>query len=104
MRPPQRGHAMAMADRRRQRLRRSHVANQVRQASLKTRPDREIDQRNREHFHGITKETDTGKTTPFLGTDTQPIDLVSVRCVGHLCTTDVVPPPADAGQDVPPNK
>jgi hypothetical protein len=29
---------------------------------------------------------------------------VSVRCVGHLCTTDVVPPPADAGQDVPPNK
>ena len=45
--------------------------------------------------------TDTGKTTPFLGTGTQPIDLVSVGCVGHLCTTDVVPP-ADAGQDVPP--
>ena len=45
--------------------------------------------------------TDTGKITPFLGTDTQPIDLVSVRCVGHLCTTDVVVAPADAGQDVP---
>jgi hypothetical protein len=45
--------------------------------------------------------TDTGKTTPFLGTDTQPIDLVSVRCVGHLCTTDVVVPPTDVGQDVP---
>ncbi len=46
--------------------------------------------------------TDTGKTTPFQGTGTQPIDLVSVGCVGHLCTTDVVLPPADAGQDVPP--
>jgi hypothetical protein len=44
--------------------------------------------------------TDTGKTTPFLGTDAQPIDLVSVRCVGRLCTTDVVLP-ADAGQDGP---
>jgi hypothetical protein len=44
--------------------------------------------------------TDTGKTTPFQGTGTQPIDLVSVGCLGHLCTTDVVPP-ADAGQDGP---
>jgi Kazal-type serine protease inhibitor domain len=41
--------------------------------------------------------TDTGKTTPFEGTTVQPIDLVSVGCVGHLCTTDVVLPPADAG-------
>lgn len=46
--------------------------------------------------------TDTGKTTPFLGTATPPIDLVSVRCVGHLCTTDVVVAPTDAGQDVLP--
>jgi hypothetical protein len=45
--------------------------------------------------------TDTGKTTPYLGTATQPIDLVSVQCVAHLCTTDVVVPPTDAGQDVP---
>jgi hypothetical protein len=45
--------------------------------------------------------TDTGKTTPFQGTGAQPIDSVSVRCVGHLCTTDVVSP-EDAGQDVPP--
>ncbi len=44
--------------------------------------------------------TDTGKTTPFEGTATQPIDLVSVGCLGHLCMTDVVVP-ADAGQDVP---
>ncbi len=47
--------------------------------------------------------TDTGKTTPFEGTTVQPIDLVSVGCVGHLCTTDVVLPPADAGQDVGPS-
>ena len=45
--------------------------------------------------------TDTGNTTPFEGTATQLIDLVSVQCVAHLCTTDVVPP-ADAGQDVTP--
>jgi hypothetical protein len=43
--------------------------------------------------------TDTGKTTPWLGSATQPIDFVSVNCLGHLCTTDVVLPP-DAGQDV----
>lgn len=48
----------------------------------------------------IGYQTDTGKTTPFLGTDTQPIDLVSVQCVAHLCTTDVLTP-ADAGQDAP---
>jgi hypothetical protein len=42
--------------------------------------------------------TDTGKTTPWLGTATQPIDLVSVTCIGHLCTTDVASPP-DAGPD-----
>jgi hypothetical protein len=49
----------------------------------------------------IGYQTDTGKTTPFLGTDIQPIDLVSVRCVANLCTTDVLTP-ADAGQDAPP--
>ena len=42
--------------------------------------------------------TDTGKTTPYLGSATQPLDEVSVACVGRLCTTDVVVPP-DAGQD-----
>jgi len=48
----------------------------------------------------IGYQTDTGKTTPFLGTDIQPIDLVSVQCVAHLCTTDVLTPaPADGGQD-----
>ena len=41
--------------------------------------------------------TDTGQTTPWEGTAAQPIDLVSVSCVGRLCTTDVVL--ADAGQD-----
>jgi len=46
-------------------------------------------------------ETDTGKITPFLGTDIQAIDLVSVQCVSQLCTTDVLSP-ADAGQDAPP--
>ena len=46
----------------------------------------------------IGYQTDTGRTTPFQGISTQPIDLVSVRCVGHLCTTDVVSLP-DAGQD-----
>jgi hypothetical protein len=45
--------------------------------------------------------TDTGKTTPFQGTATQPLDWVSVSCVDHLCTTDVVSP-ADAGHDAPP--
>jgi hypothetical protein len=45
-------------------------------------------------------QTDTGKTTPFLGMDTQPIDQVSVQCVAQLCTTDVLTP-ADAGQDAP---
>jgi hypothetical protein len=45
--------------------------------------------------------TDTGKTTPLPGKDTQPIDLVSVQCVAHLCTTDVLTQ-ADAGQDAPP--
>jgi hypothetical protein len=46
--------------------------------------------------------TDTLKTTPFQGTSTQPLDLVSVQCVAHLCTTDVLTP-ADAGQDAPPS-
>jgi hypothetical protein len=49
----------------------------------------------------IGYQTDTGKTTPFLGTDIQPIDLVSVQCVASLCTTDVLTP-ADAGQDAHP--
>ena len=53
--------------------------------------------------HTLGYVTDTGKTTPFEGTTVQPIDLVSVGCVGHLCTTDVVLPPADAGQDVGPS-
>jgi len=34
-------------------------------------------------------QTDTGRTTPWQGTTPPPIDLVSVGCVGHLCTTDV---------------
>jgi hypothetical protein len=46
-------------------------------------------------------QTDTGKTTHFSGADIQPIDLVSVQCVAHLCTTDVLTQ-ADAGQDAPP--
>lgn len=41
--------------------------------------------------------TDTGRTTPWSQSETQPIDLVVVRCAGHLCTTDVVP--TDGGQD-----
>ena len=45
-------------------------------------------------------QTDTGKITPFFGTDIQAMDLVSVHCVAHLCTTDVLTPaPADGGQD-----
>jgi hypothetical protein len=47
-------------------------------------------------------QTDTGKITPFFGTDIQAMDLVSVQCVAHLCTTDVLTPAADAGQDAPP--
>jgi hypothetical protein len=47
---------------------------------------------------GFGYVTDTGKTTPYLGSATQPLDEVSVACVGHQCTTDVVVPP-DAGQD-----
>jgi hypothetical protein len=43
--------------------------------------------------------TDTGQITPFQGTTTQSIDLVSVQCVAHLCTTEVLTP-ADAGLDV----
>jgi hypothetical protein len=46
-------------------------------------------------------QTDTGKITPFLGPGTQPLDSVSVHCVAHSCTTDVLTP-ADAGQDAPP--
>jgi hypothetical protein len=44
-------------------------------------------------------QTDTGKITPFLGPAAEPLDSVSVHCVAHLCTTDVLSPtPADAGQ------
>ena len=42
--------------------------------------------------------TDTGKTTPYLGSAIQPMDEVSVTCVAHQCTTDVVLPP-DSGSD-----
>jgi hypothetical protein len=42
--------------------------------------------------------TDSGQSTPWDPTATQPIDQVTVRCVDHLCTTTVVLP-ADAGRD-----
>jgi hypothetical protein len=44
--------------------------------------------------------TDSGQSTPWDLTATQPFDLVAVQCVDHLCTTTVVLP-ADAGRDGP---
>jgi hypothetical protein len=42
--------------------------------------------------------TDSGQSTPWDPTVTQPIDRVTVQCVDNLCTTTVVLP-ADAGRD-----